>query len=205
MVSPRRPAVRGMALVPLVFLLLVVAVVWAQRERLLSMAGTSLVLAGEPRRADAIVVLAGGLQGERILKAAELLRAGLAPRVLVSDAIPIYEQPECRLAVAMAVRRGAPEEAFECVAPGVRSTREEARAIVPVLRSRGVRAYLLVTTEFHTRRAALLFRREAPDLEVIPVASDSVDFPIARWYAHREGRKTVLLEWLKTAATYLGA
>jgi uncharacterized SAM-binding protein YcdF (DUF218 family) len=68
-----------------------------------------------------------------------------------------------------------------------------------------VRAYLLVTTEFHTRRAALLFRREAPDLEVIPVASDSVDFPIARWYAHREGRKTVLLEWLKTAATYLGA
>ncbi len=99
----------------------------------------------------------------------------------------------------------APEEWFECVAPGVRSTREEAEAIVKVLRARTWKRAILVTTEFHTRRAIRLFRAAAPEIEFVPVAAGSVDFRIDRWYESREGRKTIFLEWTKAITGLLGA
>lgn len=195
---------RGFALVPLLVLLLCLGLLWKHGPALLGQAGAVLVRSEAAAPSDAIVVLAGGWGGERILKASQLARDGYAPLVLVSDAVPFYEQSECALAIGMAVRHGGKRDWFTCTATNVRSTREEAAAVVRDLRARGVRRYILVTTEFHTRRAARLFRSAAPELQLIPVAAGSRDFQIERWYESRQGRKTVLLEWLKTVTGLFG-
>lgn len=205
MPTDRRSTRRGFAFLPLLLLLAVLAFVWWQRAVWLGWIGTALVSTQPPRKCDAILVMAGGAQGERILKGADLMRQGYAPICLVSDAMPFYEQSECRLAVDMAVRHGAQREWFECVAPRVRSTTEEAAAAVKVLRQRGAKRYMIVTTEFHSRRALGVFRDAAPELDASAVAADSVDFRIDRWWQHREGRKTILLEWTKSIAGLFGA
>ena len=51
------------------------------------------------------------------------------------------------------------------------STKDEARAVIPELRRRHVKRYILVTSEFHTERAGRIFRAAGPDLELHVVAS----------------------------------
>ena len=75
--------------------------------------GGYLVDAGPPAQAGMIVVLAGDHYGGRILKAAELVRQGVAPKVLVSGpencCFGVYES---ELAIAFAVRHGYPDSYF---------------------------------------------------------------------------------------------
>jgi uncharacterized SAM-binding protein YcdF (DUF218 family) len=86
-----------------------------------------------------------------------------------------------------------------------RSTRDESYLFANELRRRGVKNYLLVTSNYHTRRAGRLFRAAAPDLPVAVVAAPDEDFNPDRWWHSREGRKTFVFEWLKTVAGWLGA
>lgn len=204
MQAPLKRRRSGIALLPVLLAIVLIAVLWIQRDSILGWMGTALVADQPPEKTDVLLVLAGGGQGERILKSFELMQKGYAPVALVTDAMPIYEQSECRLAVDMVVRRGAKPEWFECVAPRVRSTKEEAEAIVKILRARGMKRALLVTTEFHTRRALRIFKAAAPEVTFIPIAARSTDFRIDRWYLEREGRKTIFLEWVKALTGLVG-
>ena len=71
-------------LVLLLLCLILIAGAWCLREPLLERAGTYLDVGQPPQQADAILVLAGGGSGERILKAGELVRQGYAPVAYVS-------------------------------------------------------------------------------------------------------------------------
>jgi uncharacterized SAM-binding protein YcdF (DUF218 family) len=160
--------------------------------------------AGPPHKADAVVVLAGDWSGKRILEGAELVKEGYAPRVFVSGPGPRYGQSECDLAIAFAVREGYPESYFVPFPNRCKSTRDEARTIVPELRRRGVKSYILVTSDYHTGRSLRLFRAQSPDLQVYAVGSPDADFQLRAWWQDREGRKTVALEWLKTITEVFG-
>src|ERR1039458_2414649 len=61
--------------------------------------GSFLVKAGPPQKADIVVVLAGDGFGNRILKAAELVKQGWAPKVLVSGPDGNYGNHECDWAI----------------------------------------------------------------------------------------------------------
>ncbi|MCL4795550.1 MAG: YdcF family protein [Bryobacteraceae bacterium] len=150
-----------------------------------------------PVKAEAVLVLAGGWQGERILRAGELVRAGYAPYALVSSPTGWYGLPECEAAKGFAVKRGFPEEYFVCVPIQATSTREEAARIVPALRERKLRRVLLVTVSTHLRRAAALFREAAPEVEFTPVSAQPLHYESAQWWTTREGRKAIFMEWLK--------
>jgi uncharacterized SAM-binding protein YcdF (DUF218 family) len=174
-------------------------------EPILHAYGGLLVEAGPPRKAGAILVLAGGWRGERILTAGELVRAGYAPIVLMSDPdMRYYGVSECRLAIEFAASRGFPPASFVCVTTAGDSTREESAAMVAEVRRRGVRDFLLVSSEYHTRRATYLYRWRAPDLRFSAVAARSPSFALDRWWTTRDGRKHVLLESMKYVADRLG-
>jgi uncharacterized SAM-binding protein YcdF (DUF218 family) len=150
-----------------------------------------------PARADAVVVLAGGWQGERILKAGDLVRAGYAPYALVSGPSSWYGIPECEGAMRLAERRGYPKEYFVCAPNEARSTREEAAALAGFIRERKLRRILLVSVSTHLRRATTLMREAMPGVTVIPVSAKPLDYDPARWWEAREGRKALFYEWLK--------
>src|SRR5262249_17802002 len=97
-----------------------------------------------------------------------------------------------------------PESFFISFPNDSNSTASESKALISELRRRGVRKIDLVTSSYHTRRAARLFHTQAPDLEVHTVESPDPYFTADGWWKEREGRKTFLLEWLKTLASWFG-
>jgi uncharacterized SAM-binding protein YcdF (DUF218 family) len=166
--------------------------------------GSYLVQSGPPERADIALVLAGDYTGNRILKGAELVRQGYAPKALISGPAGNYGYYECDLAIPFAEKAGYPESYFIHLEHHALSTEEEAHAAVPELRRLGARRVLLVTSDYHTRRATKIFRAAAPDLIFYPVAAPDFYFSAQGWWHNREGRKTFAFEWMKTVAQWLG-
>lgn len=166
--------------------------------------GALLVRDDGPARADMAVVLAGDFYGNRIVRAAELVKQGYAPQVLVSGPNMVYGFYECDLEIPFAVKRGYPENWFIRAPNEARSTREEAAAILPDLRRRGVHRFLLVTSNYHTARAGRIYRAAAPDLQVRVVAAPDEWFHPDGWWRNREGQKIFFFEWSKTVANVFG-
>ncbi|MCX7603853.1 MAG: YdcF family protein [Bryobacteraceae bacterium] len=199
--SFRRAAHRGAALLPLLVLLAAGVLLYAFREPLLRAPALFLDAGGPPQRADAILVLAGGWRGERMLKAGELIRQGYAPRAYVSGPRSFYERPECDAAIPFAVERGFPAQWFECLPNSASSTREEARMLLPELERRGVRRLLLVSVRTHLRRAKWFFEAARPrGMEIHYVGADDPAYRLEQWWQSREGKKAVVMEWVKILA-----
>jgi uncharacterized SAM-binding protein YcdF (DUF218 family) len=166
--------------------------------------GSLLVRTDPPALADIVVVLAGDFRGARIVAGGELVRRGMAPRALVSGPDEVYGMYECKPAIAFAVAQGYPESYFVGAPHHARSTREEVTALLPVLHRMGVHRVDLVTSNFHTRRAGNLFRALAPDLQTYVVGAGDLYFEPNTWWHTREGRKTFLMEALKSVTSWFG-
>ena len=166
--------------------------------------GSYLVEAGPPQKADAALVLAGDGWGYRILTGAQLARDGYVPRVLVSGPDGSYDVHECDLAIPFVVKHGYPVSYFVHLENSARSTLAEAQAVLPVIRQMGFKRILVVTSNYHTRRAGTIFRRLAPDLTILMVAAPDKNFTAEGWWHNREGQKTFVTEWEKTFATWIG-
>lgn len=166
--------------------------------------GWFLVYQESPIQADAVVVLAGDFTGARITKAAELVKAGYAPKVIVSGPSGAYGVYECDLAIGFIVKRGYPAEWFHCFRNEVRSTVAEAEAITAELHRLNIRRFLLVTSNFHTRRSHEIFKNAARNFEFRTIAAPHMYFDPDNWWREREARKAFLFEWMKTVATWVG-
>jgi uncharacterized SAM-binding protein YcdF (DUF218 family) len=166
--------------------------------------GAFLVDAESPARADLVVVLAGDPYGNRILKAAELVKQGYATKVLVSGPAGFYGLHESDLAIPFAVKHGFPATWFVAFPHEAHSTDEEARLILPELRKRNAHRVLVVTSDFHTRRALHILRARWPDIDIHMVAAPDEFFSAYGWWHTREGRKTFFLECTKTLASLVG-
>jgi uncharacterized SAM-binding protein YcdF (DUF218 family) len=188
------------------FLVAVVLIlfVFATRVFWLSALGGYLIRDEAAVQADIIVVLAGDYFGNRILTAGDLVRRGLAPKALVSGPGDVYGVHESDLAIAFAVRHGLPESYFLPFPNDSKSTASEADAVIPELRKLNAHQVEIVTSNFHTRRAGNIYRSRAGDLVFHLVAAPDPNFSAGGWWKNREGRKTFLVEWEKTVATWLG-
>ncbi len=170
--------------------------------------GSELVRDDGPAKADIAVVLAGDYTGGRIVKAAELVRAGYVPAVLVSGPAGFYGDHECVPAIAFAVRSGYPADWFIPFPNSSLSTKEEAAAVLDELRRRNIRSFLLVTSNYHTARAGRIYRAcerarsGGPAIRV--VAAPDRYFAPHTWWRQREGQKILFFEWCKTLATEVG-
>jgi uncharacterized SAM-binding protein YcdF (DUF218 family) len=181
---------------------LVLAVLF--RTVLLAAFASYLVRSGPPEKADIALVLGGDPYGNRILTAADLVRRGYAPRAMVSGPPGFYGVHECDLAIPFAERAGYPESYFLHFEHSATSTQAEATVDAAELRRLGAKRVLLVTSDYHTRRAGKIFRDTAPDLTFYVVAAPDSHFTIQGWWHDREGRKTFVLEWEKTVAEWVG-
>lgn len=183
---------------------LAAGILFVTRDLWLRVAGYRLIYSENPCKADLILVLAGDFTGSRAIKAAELLKDGWAPRAMFSGAGTEYGVNEGDLALAFLQRSGYPLGDWINNPSPARSTAEEASYNIPRMRRLGVHRFILVTSSYHTRRAAAIYRKAAPDLSFCVVASRDPDFDPDNWWRTREGRKTAFLEWCKTLATPFG-
>jgi len=188
--------------------LVLAAAVYLTSPLWLAALGRALVEDDGPAKADAIVVLGGDAWGLRLEKAAGLVKAGYAPRVLISGAPAAYGANESDLAIPYIVREGYPAEWFVALHNHTMSTREECFVLLPELRRRQVRSLILVTSNYHSARAARIFRAVERAIgytvDLHMVAAPDPYFAPDAWWQNREGRKTTLNEWEKTVANALG-
>jgi uncharacterized SAM-binding protein YcdF (DUF218 family) len=166
--------------------------------------GRYLVRAEAPVKAGLIVVPAGDYFGNRVLKACDLMKAGYAPAALVSGPCCYYGRHESDLAIAFAERRGCPADRLISFPNNATNTVDEAAAIVAELRRRNIGSFLVVTSNYHTRRTGRAYARFADPSGFRLVAAPDRYFRPEDWWRDRESQKVVFFEWSKTVATWIG-
>ncbi len=125
--------------------------------------------------ADAIVVLGGSMgietnlsnyaemwtSADRVWQAARLWKAGKAPKILATS-------KNVRESTLPLLRDfGVPEDALGTV-DDARNTEEEAKSIEKM----GIKKILLVTSAWHMKRARMMFKKYAPEVEVVCAPAD---------------------------------
>ena len=163
----------------------------------------ALTLAQPPVKADAIVVLGGGVQCVsatlepsslgRLLRGLELWRAGYAPLMTVSEQSGLIGPEDCpkvseleRAQIAALYPSGGPQLV---TLTNVTTTRDEAARVRELAREQGWTRVLLVTSPSHSRRAAALFTRAGVNLVSVPAQEFRFDqtlpLPLDRLWALR--------------------
>jgi uncharacterized SAM-binding protein YcdF (DUF218 family) len=159
-------------------------------------AGSYLVV-NEPEHADLILVLGGGNGDLRYWNGVRLMKEGWAPRLMLdvfSKGI-FYGNNELDLARDF-VKRTAPEQATVCPLV-LNSTYGEALHVADCVRDTGVKSILVVTSDYHTRRAVEILRKRLPQYHISVYAAQDPYFFDVRWWRTREWAKTVFAEWQK--------
>jgi uncharacterized SAM-binding protein YcdF (DUF218 family) len=163
--------------------------------------GAALITDDPLHPADAILVLAGGTrEGDRVRHAVGLFKRGLAPLLVMSGTPMGFRTHEADVMRQHAVFLGVPPDRILAVKHDSDSTREEADVMVPVLKGRGLKDVILVTSNYHTARAKRIFERAAgpdgPHFRASP-ATDGLYDP-EEWWMRRRYAKTFVYEALKT-------
>ncbi|MBD1904752.1 YdcF family protein [Funiculus sociatus GB2-A5] len=142
--------------------------------------------AAELPSAEAIVILGGATkpaspprsgvdlseEGDRVLYGAELYRKGKAPLVIASGGRIDWRRSGASESGDMAVileTLGVPKDAI-LQDPTSLNTYENAVNVRQILRARGIRQVLLVTSAFHMPRSLLIFKRQG--IEAIAAPTD---------------------------------
>jgi uncharacterized SAM-binding protein YcdF (DUF218 family) len=170
--------------------------------------GAALVTDEPNARADVAIVLGGDYKGDRVLRGGELVRQGRVRAAWVSGPNNFYGGHESDLAIGYAVRRGFPAGYFVAFPNDALSTADEAALFIAELGRREIRSFLLVTSDYHTARAARTFRaeirrRRSPvEMHVVAVYDDK--YNVRMWWQTREGQKMLFFESAKTIAAAVG-
>ncbi len=163
-------------------------------------------------QADAIVILSGAADhAQRALGGALAFKRGISSRIILTNddqrggwddtekGNPYFiERSEREL-----IRHGVPPEAIEKLTPTVYGTDEEADLLVRIATERGYKTLVLITSDYHSRRALWTFdqsvARSQSDLKVGLIRSPSgARYPDRyTWWMSPRGWRSVGAEYLK--------
>src|SRR5579859_734853 len=192
MPSPARPFLRFVKWIFAAFLLVaVILLIW----------GSTLLIAADPvpTHVDAAVVLRGSILAEkaRLGGAVGFLQSGIADRVLVivpkesywGQSIP----PVARAYVERSYGSDIAAHIDFCeMGSEVNSTAQEAQAALSCVQEHRWRSIAVVTSDYHTRRAGILWRKTIKQRDgALQVSISSVIDPEFRkpWWRHRQSAK----------------
>lgn len=182
------------------------AVAWLCRAPLLRGAANAWIINQPLSKADAIVVLGGGLD-TRPFEAARLYHLGLAPKILVMNprlsacAELGLEPSEGDLTRSILLKKTVPPRAI--IMPGnlVTNSYDEAITVRDWARKNGARKVIIPTDLFHTRRVCWLYDKELRgtgirvQIEGVPTR----DYAADTWWRHEQGLIAFQNEVLKYA------
>ena len=163
--------------------------------------GVALITDDPLHPADAILVLGGeSRDGDRVQHAVKLFKRGLAPLLVLSGTPMGFRTHEVDIMRRHAEFLGVPPARILSVKHDSDSTKEEAGVVVPILKRRGLKEVILVTSNYHTARAKRIFEgaagRSGPHFLASPV--DDGLFEPDGWWMRRRYAKTFVYEAIKT-------
>lgn len=167
----------------------------------------------EPQHVDAAIVLQGSVVAEkvRIAGAINLLQRGIADRVLLSVPQESYWGQSVPPAARSYLERTygndlAARVDFCETSAGVDSTVQEAQALGPCIQEHHWHSVAIVTSDYHTRRAGMLWKRMNRSNPKIHIWIDGVTDPEFQqpWWRRRQSAKIWLMETAKLVWSVLG-
>jgi uncharacterized SAM-binding protein YcdF (DUF218 family) len=180
----------------LIAFLAFLAFLYTIRHPLMRLAGNLWMVNDPVASADVIIVLGDdNYAGDRAFHAAELYRSGLAPVVVASGRM-------LRANTGIADLMDHDLESFGIPAASIvkfpyrgANTQEEASALAVLIATRKWKRVVLVTSNYHARRARFILGRFVPpDVSVHVSGARDSDFDPSRWWETRQGQKFFLGE-----------
>ncbi len=146
---------------------------------------------------DVLIVLSDdNFYADRATRAAELFREGKVPSIVASGR---RLRPRAGIAELMEhdlIERGVPGQKILKFAHDADSTLEEAQALARLTKDKKWRSVIVVTSNYHTRRARYIFRRVFPQgVEVRVASARDGDFDPQRWWEKRKSFKELTREF----------
>jgi uncharacterized SAM-binding protein YcdF (DUF218 family) len=175
----------------LLFVIVLCAVLYFARGPILRFAGETWVVEDPLDRADAIIVLSDdNFYADRATHAADLYRHGMAPIVVTSGR---RLRPYAGIAELMEhdlIERGVPKDKIVRISHNAENTREEAQALAQQALERKWRSVIVVTSNYHTRRARYIFLHVFPAQTQVRVSgAQDGDFDPQHWWQSRKSLK----------------
>jgi uncharacterized SAM-binding protein YcdF (DUF218 family) len=191
---------QGGVLVNLIILVCFVVfctVLYLVRRPILSFMGEWWIVEDRIERADALIVLSDdNFYADRATRAAELFREGKAAVIVASGR---RLRPNAGIAELMEhdlVERGVPRDKIVRFAQDGDNTREEAEVLKKLVTERKWRSVIVVTSNYHTRRARYIFRKVFPQgVEVRVASARDGDFDPQHWWEKRKSIKDLTGEF----------
>jgi uncharacterized SAM-binding protein YcdF (DUF218 family) len=179
------------SLISLLFLIVFCFVLYAARRPILRLAGESWVVEDPLQQSDALLLLSDdNFFADRATRASELYRQKLAPVVVASGR---RLRPSAGIAELMEhdlIERGVPKERIIRFPHDADNTREEAQALRALAVEKSWHSVIVVTSNYHTRRARYIFQRVFPESVTVRVASARVgEFDPEHWWENRKSLK----------------
>ncbi len=178
--------------------------------------GAALLISNDPLPAhvDAAIVLQGSVAGERVRVhgAMNLLKQGHAERIVLSLPHESYWGEEIAPSARLYLEKNygaafANQVDFCETGPGVNSTEQEAVALAPCIQEHEWKTVAIVTSNYHTRRAGIIWRkiigRQEPSVRLWIEGVADPEFRTDGWWRERLSAKTWYLESTKLAWTCL--
>lgn len=179
-------------LISLISFVLFLAMLYFLRHPMLRAMGDFWVVADAPSQVDAIIVLADdNYPADRATKAAELYREHYAPLIVASGHMlrPYFGIGD--LMRRDLTERGVPASAIIVDPHQGTDTLEEAQVLRRLVVERGWSRLLIVTSNYHTRRARYIWRRTLPSgVNFWMAAAPDQDYDPDHWWETRSGVKT---------------
>ena len=194
-----RPSETGGILIKLIvslFLLTFSLGLYFVRHPIFRFAAESWVIEDPLEKADVLIVLSDdNFYADRATRAAELFREGKAPLVVASGR---KLRPSAGIAELMEhdlVERGVPKDKILRFAQDGDSTREEAEALAKFAKTKKWHKAIVVTSNYHTRRARYIFHHFFPqDMEIRVASARDANFDPENWWEKRTSTKLFLRE-----------
>lgn len=134
----------------------------------------------EPAKADAIVAISGGDTNARVQKAIRLYKQGYAPKLVFSGAAEDPNSPSnAKIMRRTALRNNVPEEAIIIDEAAV-DTKQNASGVKEKLGD--VDTVILVTSEYHQRRASKVFKKAFTGVKIINVPAEDKHWGQRNWF-----------------------
>lgn len=184
-----------------------VVLVWVLYPLYLPRVGRVVIVNDKIQKADAIFVPAGDSRnGDRTNKAIALYKKGIANTLILSGDDIAWRTNSATIMERQAIYNGIPKKHIIKVEHNADSTLGESRIVYKVLKKHKFNSVVLVTSNYHSRRAKRLvskgFGKEI-DLMVYPVIDNQYYPDPDNWWKSRRQAKTLVQELLKTAWSYL--
>jgi uncharacterized SAM-binding protein YcdF (DUF218 family) len=195
----RRAGERGGIFFRLLFLLFLFAfcaLVYVVRHPLMRFAGEFWVVDEPAAPSDALIVLGDdNYSGDRAFHAAEMYRGGVAPVVVASGRMLRQNASAADLIEHDLESFGVPAASIVKLSHRADNTKDEAIEVAKLAEARHWKRILVVTSNYHARRARFIYGRVlTPSVTFRVSGARDSEFDAAHWWQTRRGQKLFFTE-----------